>query len=216
MEQEILARYCGELGGGVLMIGGAGTFDSSWQNSRLEQLLPVVFAANAGVQGLDRAFRIQLTDAALEHLGNASRTIADRDARDIAEIMRLELDGVMRIAAGDQSGGRAALARAADLEAKRPRPIARPYPVKPAIELAAEAAFAAGNAAGAVKLFQASLARTPGRAASRIGLARAAAKGGLNADAVKAAKQFLAAWHLADAARPEVAEAKRIAASPGP
>src|SRR6266576_364830 len=66
-QQEVLARFCSEMGGGVLMIGGPATFDSSWQNSRLEQLLPVVFAANGGVQGLDRPFRIQLTEAALEH-----------------------------------------------------------------------------------------------------------------------------------------------------
>src|SRR5439155_21604436 len=66
-QQEILARFCSELGGGVLMIGGAATFDSSWQSSRLEQLLPVVFAVNTGVQGLDRAFRLQLTDDALQH-----------------------------------------------------------------------------------------------------------------------------------------------------
>src|SRR6266481_8087764 len=66
-QQEILARYCGELGGGVLMIGGPATFDTSWQSSRLEQLLPVVFSANSGVLGLDRPFHIQLTDEALEH-----------------------------------------------------------------------------------------------------------------------------------------------------
>ena len=66
-QQEILARFCGELGGGVLMIGGPATFDASWQNSRLEQLLPVVFGANLGVQGLDRPFHIQLTDEALQH-----------------------------------------------------------------------------------------------------------------------------------------------------
>ncbi len=66
-QQDVLARFCSELGGGVLMIGGAGTFDSSWQSSRLEQLLPVVFAANTGVQGLDRPFRLQLTDEALQH-----------------------------------------------------------------------------------------------------------------------------------------------------
>ncbi len=65
-QQDVLARFCGELGGGVLMIGGAATFDSSWQNSRLEQLLPVVFSANAGVQGLDRPFRMQLTEEALQ------------------------------------------------------------------------------------------------------------------------------------------------------
>ena len=28
-QQDILARFCSELGGGILMIGGPGTFDSS-------------------------------------------------------------------------------------------------------------------------------------------------------------------------------------------
>jgi uncharacterized membrane protein len=66
-QQEVLARFCGELGGGVLMIGGPATFDSSWQSSRLEQLLPVVFASQTGLQGLDRPFRLQLTEEALQH-----------------------------------------------------------------------------------------------------------------------------------------------------
>ena len=66
-QQEVLARFCGELGGGVLMIGGPATFDSSWQSTRLEQLLPVVFSANRGVQGLDRTFRLELTEEALQH-----------------------------------------------------------------------------------------------------------------------------------------------------
>jgi hypothetical protein len=66
-QQEILARFSAELGGGVLMIGGPATFDSSWQASRLEQLLPVVFSGSQGVLGLDRPFRLQLTDEALQH-----------------------------------------------------------------------------------------------------------------------------------------------------
>jgi len=66
-QQEVLARFCGELGGGVFMMGGPATFDGSWQNSRLEQLLPVVFSNNEGVAGLDRPFRVQLTEEALEH-----------------------------------------------------------------------------------------------------------------------------------------------------
>ena len=66
-QQEVLARFCGELGGGVLMIGGPTTFDGSWQSSRLEQLLPVVFSSNRGVQGLDRPFRLQLTEDAIQH-----------------------------------------------------------------------------------------------------------------------------------------------------
>lgn len=66
-QQEVLARFCGELGGGLLMIGGPATFDNSWQQSRLEQLLPVTFSGQPGVQGLDRPFRIQLTEEALQH-----------------------------------------------------------------------------------------------------------------------------------------------------
>jgi uncharacterized membrane protein len=67
VQQDVLARFCGELGGGVLMIGGEGTFDGSWQNSRLEQLLPVVFSSGRGVRGLDRPFRLELNDEALQH-----------------------------------------------------------------------------------------------------------------------------------------------------
>jgi hypothetical protein len=63
-QQELVARFCGELGGGVLLIGGAATFDTSWQGTRLEQLLPVAFDPNPGVAGLDRPFHLRLTDTA--------------------------------------------------------------------------------------------------------------------------------------------------------
>lgn len=66
VQQEALAKYCQELGGGVLMIGGPDTFDASWKASRLEQVLPVVFSPGGGVTGLDRAFRIKVTDEALQ------------------------------------------------------------------------------------------------------------------------------------------------------
>ena len=148
---------------------------------------------------------------ALDHLGKASESVPDADAREIAAIMRSELDGLMRLAGGDKPGGLSALGRAAALEAKRPRPIARPYPIKPANELHAELLLAAGDAAAAVSEFQKALARTPRRAASLIGLARAAEQAGRPVDAAKAAKQFLAVWHLADSNRPELAEARAIA-----
>lgn len=66
-QQELLGRFCSELGGGVLMVGGAATFDASWQGTRLEQLLPVVFAPSQGVLGLDKPFRMRLTDEAVQH-----------------------------------------------------------------------------------------------------------------------------------------------------
>ena len=149
-------------------------------------------------------------EAALQHLGTASQTVPDSDAREIASIMRAELDGLMRIAASDGPGGLAALARAAGLEAKRPKPIARPYPIKPAGELYAEALLGA-DAMAAVTEFQKALARTPRRASSLLGLARAAQKAGRRAEAAKAATEFLGVWHLADASRPELVEARALA-----
>jgi uncharacterized membrane protein len=63
-QQELVARFCGELGGGVLLIGGPATFDTSWQGTRLEQLLPVSFDPAPDVAGLDRPFHLRLTEAA--------------------------------------------------------------------------------------------------------------------------------------------------------
>lgn len=65
--QELLARFCGELGGGLLLIGGAATFNSGWKGTRLEQVLPVTLSAHPGITGLDRPFRLQLTPEALAH-----------------------------------------------------------------------------------------------------------------------------------------------------
>ena len=148
--------------------------------------------------------------AALDHLGKASESVPDADAREIAAIMRSELDGMLRVARGDTQGGLAALARAEALEARRPRPVARSYPIKPASELHAESLLAAGDPAAALTEFQKALARTPRRAASLVGLARAARQAGRRAEAVNAASDFVAMWHLADASRPELAEARTI------
>jgi hypothetical protein len=150
-------------------------------------------------------------EAALEHLGTASKTVPDRDAREIAAIMAAELDGLLRFSRADRAGGLAALAKAAAREAMRPKPIARPYPVKPAAELYAETLLAAGDAGAALTQFRAALARTPRRAASLLGLARAAHKAGNRALAAATARDFLSAWHLADKDRPEIAEARPLA-----
>jgi len=66
-QQDLLARFCHELGGGVLMIGGPDTFDASWQRSRLEQLLPVRFGASSGARSAGAPFHFRLTEDALAH-----------------------------------------------------------------------------------------------------------------------------------------------------
>lgn len=65
VQQDLLARYCGEFGGGVLLLGGAETFDASWQGTRLEQLLPVKFASSPGPPAGSKPFRLKLTEEAL-------------------------------------------------------------------------------------------------------------------------------------------------------
>ncbi len=65
-QQQLLARFCSELGGGVLMIGGPQTFNASWRDSRLEELLPVRFAVVPPTLR-NKRFKIRLTPAALAH-----------------------------------------------------------------------------------------------------------------------------------------------------
>jgi predicted Zn-dependent protease len=153
--------------------------------------------------------------SALEHLVDASKTVPDQDAREVAAVMAKELEGLQRLGRGDRAGALAALAEAASSESKRPRPNARPYPVKPAGELYAEILLATGNAPAAITQFHTALARTPRRAASLIGLARAEEVAGNRAEAAKAAREFLQIWHLADADRAELKDAKRIASTSG-
>jgi tetratricopeptide (TPR) repeat protein len=149
-------------------------------------------------------------NAALEQLLTAAKTVPDSDARGVAAIMAAELEGIIKLGRGDRKGALASLGRAAQLEAGRPRPVARPYPIKPAGELYGEILLGTGDAAAAIAQFTAALARTPGRAASLLGLVRAANAAGQHAVAAKAAKEFLAAWHLADKDRPELAEMRAV------
>ena len=140
-------------------------------------------------------------DAALEQLATAAKTVPDRDAREVAAIMAAELDGLMRARrATIAPGALAALARAARSSRRSGRGRSRgPYPIKPAAELYARDAARHRRRGRAVAQFKAALARTPRRAASLLGLARAASDAGPEAPTPSsAAKDFLAAWHLAD------------------
>ena len=151
------------------------------------------------------------TEAAFDQLEQARRSAPDEDNRQLAQIMAAEVAGVLQLARGQKPDGLRSLGIAAQLEARRPRPIARPYPIKPAVELYAEMLLASGDAGAAVREFQASLARTPQRAASMIGLARAAKAAGQPQLAAKTAREFVAMWHAADVGNKELADARAIA-----
>jgi tetratricopeptide (TPR) repeat protein len=149
-------------------------------------------------------------EAAFDELQRASGAAPDADNKRLVQIMSGEVAGALQLARGQKAEALQTLAAAARFESQMPRPIARPYPVKPAIELYADALLASGRAADAVAQFQASLARTPRRARSLLGLARAFEAAGQHANAAKTAREFLGMWHLADADRPELAEARRL------
>lgn len=149
-------------------------------------------------------------DAAVAELTKASRTLPDRDAADVASIMSEEVSALLAIARGRQADGLTMLARAAAREATRPKPIARPYPPKPAGELYAEALAGLGQPSAAVVEYGKVLQRLPRRPVALLGLARAAKAAGNVAASKRAANEFLLIWRLADADRPELAEARAL------
>ena len=111
---------------------------------------------------------------------------------------------------GDQPGALASLA-APRSSARRPDPSRAAYPVKPAGELYAGSCSAPATRKRSDAQFNAALARTPRRAASLLGLARAASAAGQAKLAADTAREFLNVWKLADKDRPELAEARQLA-----
>lgn len=80
-QQEVLARFVAKRGGGVLMMGGVDTFDSSWRGTRLEQLLPVFLSPHPGVTAQEKPFKMQvLPEALLRPVFSVSET---RPARQV-------------------------------------------------------------------------------------------------------------------------------------
>jgi len=98
--------------------------------------------------------------------------------------------------------------RAVAAQARQPKPIGRPYPVKGADELYGEVLLAEGRAKEAVAWFERALARTLNRSRAVLGLARAAAKSGDGVKSRTAYAQLLKNWSLADPGLPELAEAR--------
>ncbi len=119
-----------------------------------------------------------------------------------------ELGALLVFSQGQRQEAFAAMDRATTAQARMPKPIGRPYPVKGADELYGELLLQAGRAKDAVVWFERALIRTPNRSRAVLGLARAAAKAGDATKSRAAYQQFLINWHLADPAAPELEEAR--------
>jgi hypothetical protein len=65
--QELVEKFCAELGGGVLVMGGPDTLDAAWNSVPLGRLLPVRLAVAPLSQGSGGPFRLDVTREALSH-----------------------------------------------------------------------------------------------------------------------------------------------------
>ncbi len=133
-------------------------------------------------------------------------------------VMTKELEALLASSKGDKERALALAREAAAAEAAMTFEVGPPAVVKPPHELLGELLLKLGNAAEARAEFERSLAHTPERALSLLGLARAAAKSGDRAAAQDAYSRLATVWRRADSDLPELAEARssatQLAAAP--
>jgi predicted Zn-dependent protease len=133
----------------------------------------------------------------------------DAGLREQASILLLEIEAIAALMDETPAVAWTKMDEAVALQAKMPKPIGRPYPVKGADELYGELLLEAGRAKDAVGWFERALGRTPNRSRAVLGLARAAGKAGQREKSQKAYEQFLANWSAADPGLPEIVEAQQ-------
>ncbi len=152
-------------------------------------------------------------DRIAAYLATASAASASADIRTSIGILATELRAAIASASGrhDEAGRLARDAAAA--EDALPFEFGPPQFVKPTTELLGEVLLAGGKAGEAQVAFQRSLARTPGRSRSLVGLARAASAAGDKATAESAVARLKANWKNADPDLPELAELTRLVAA---
>ena len=168
-------------------------------------------------QGKLAAARVALT--AFEQARQAIATQVPRDGADPtpeerafltrADVLRLELVGLIETSAGNRTAALDTLRRAVAVEDGMPYTFGPPFVDEPSRELLGEQLLAAGQPQEARNAFEAGLRRTPGRASVLLGLARVAEALGDTRGARRAYGDLAAIWHGADADLPWLAEARR-------
>jgi len=174
---------------------GQSTFDN------IEEL----FALGLSAVNLGDAARVATVVAEFK---KASAPNQPAELREQAEVMLREMEALDLFARGQQAQAFAIMERAAALQARMPKPIGRPFPVKDVNELYGELLLQANRPKEAITWFNRSLARTPNRSKALFGLARAHRNAGDPANARAAYRRFLANYRIGDPGLPEVAEAR--------
>ncbi len=132
----------------------------------------------------------------------------DPGLREQAAIMLRQMQALDLFAQGQHQPALTLLDNAAALQARLPKPIGRPFPVKDVNELYGELLLQLNRPKEAINRFDRVLARTPNRSRALLGLARAYRNAGDTANAKAAYTRFLGNYRLADPGLPEIAEAR--------
>lgn len=126
-------------------------------------------------------------------LGNADKSYYAATGKPIS-VMHRSVAGMIAIAEGDTEKGLAMLHEGVEIAASMRPPNGAPNPIKPVHELYGEALLSADMPQKAIMQFNASLARTPNRPLSLLGLARSHAALGDEDSARRAYKQLAEVW----------------------
>ncbi|HUF78803.1 MAG TPA: hypothetical protein VMR44_07805, partial [Thermoanaerobaculia bacterium] len=164
------------------------------------QPLRLAEALAAGAAG-DAAAARRAVEALRAEVGEGAEPSVER-------VMERAATAALLLAEGRQEEALAAAAEATEIEAALPPPSGPPDTVKPAQELCGELLLALGRPAEAAERFEASLARTPRRALSLLGSARAAAARGDREAAGARYRELLEVWRHADSGIPALEEAR--------
>jgi len=153
--------------------------------------------------------------AATPTLGTRFASAVPVDQLDAARSIVRErtLGALMRAAGGDTTGAVAVLDSAAVQEALLPTAFGPPVMVYQPREAAGDLLLAARRWAKAREEFQLALARTPGRPAVLLGLARSARALGAQEESRRFYRQLAAIWHDADPDVPGLAEVRAAVSS---
>ncbi|HEX2252630.1 MAG TPA: hypothetical protein VHQ65_05135 [Thermoanaerobaculia bacterium] len=125
-----------------------------------------------------------------------------------ARVMALEIDALALLAEGQEESALGRLDEAAVLEQTLPPPSGPPGPPKPALELYGDVLLELGLPEQAGHAYALALLRTPRRAASLLGAARAAAARGDRVEARRHYEELAALWSEADPDLPALAEVR--------
>ena len=174
---------------------GQTTFDN------IEEL----FALGISAVNLRDAPRVRVV---IDEFRKASAPGQPAELREQAEIMLREMEALDLFAQGQHAAALQRLDRAASLQARMPKPIGRPFPVKDVNELYGELLLQLGKPKEAIGRFDRVLARTPNRSRALLGLARAYRNAGDASNARAAYNRFLTNYRQADPGLSEVTEAR--------